>query len=400
MKKIFASIFALALTATVSAQTVNIHFNNGQTLRFHSSNVSHVDFSEKAPDPTLSAGEVVDLGLSVYWSSVNIGAEAPEESGNFYAWGETEQKISYTRENYAHYDASTDTYNNIGSNISGTEFDAATVNIGPDWRMPTQAELKELLDNCTWEWSQINGVNGFVVTGPNGNNIFLPAAGYKIGSTLYNANEKAGVAYFSATEYSQQEAYYLRCYSSDDIPSAGQYTYLDKYYGTIIRPVTSNPNATGAVVDHSQDHLVTDYIYARFEPEKSSYSETNGIITYPSTLAFSIGNGSNENIKVLYLSLIDGVDGSENKYTFTGGEFDLEPNYMNTTTLTVPLEGVHSPRVRYGYRYNNKEYTVEASMSDTSWTNQAAGSRSAVFAPQKVRKSAAVPLQPKVAEKN
>lgn len=178
MKKTIISIAATFAAITMSAQTVNVHFKNGQTIRFNSSNVDHVDFSEKAPDPTVSAGAVVDLGLSVYWCSCNVGAESPEEFGDYFAWGETKPKSKYTKETYSYYDSNTAQYIDIGANIEGTEYDAATVNLGSDWRMPTYTEINELKTNCNWEWSQINGKNGYVVTGPNGNSIFLPAAGY------------------------------------------------------------------------------------------------------------------------------------------------------------------------------------------------------------------------------
>ena len=181
MKKVILSIISVAFAANLSAQTVNVHFKNGQTIIFPSSNVDYVDFSAKAPDPTVTAGQAVDLGLSVYWASCNLGAEKPEEYGEYYAWGETKPKNSYTEENYSYYDANTAQYINIGDDISGTQYDAATVNLGSDWRMPTKSEMQELVDKCTWEWTQVSGINGYKVTGSNGNSIFLPAAGFNGG---------------------------------------------------------------------------------------------------------------------------------------------------------------------------------------------------------------------------
>ena len=153
MKKFILLVAAVMCQLAAQAQTVNVHFKNGQKIQFPSVNVDYVDFSEKAPDPTVSAGAVVDLGLSVYWCSCNVGAESPEEYGDYYAWGETKPKSSYRRENYSYYNTETETYTDIGENISGTEYDAATVNLGSDWKMPTKDEFQELLDNCTWEWT-------------------------------------------------------------------------------------------------------------------------------------------------------------------------------------------------------------------------------------------------------
>ncbi|MBE6309354.1 MAG: adenosylhomocysteinase [Bacteroidales bacterium] len=131
---------------------------------------------------------IVDLGLSVKWASCNVGATQPWEYGGYYAWGETEEKSEYSWSTYKYwrdkngngrydYNASTSELTNIGSNISGTQYDAATVKWGGSWRMPTKAEQDELHTKCTWQWTTLNSVNGYRVTGPNGNSIFLPATG-------------------------------------------------------------------------------------------------------------------------------------------------------------------------------------------------------------------------------
>lgn len=129
----------------------------------------------------------VDLGLSVKWASCNVGATSPEEYGDYFAWGETSPKSSYTPENYQHWvDYEGDGYwgseeCTINSDISGTQYDAATVNWGGSWRMPTHAESTELIANCTFK-----PIGPYlIVTGPNGNSIFMPAAGYRCGSSSY-----------------------------------------------------------------------------------------------------------------------------------------------------------------------------------------------------------------------
>lgn len=134
----------------------------------------------------------VDLGLSVKWACCNVGANSPEEYGDYFAWGEVSPKSSYTEENYQHWVLGYDDwgalyveYVTLKGDISGTQYDAATTNWGGGWRMPNQAEINELCDSCTWEWTTLNGVNGYKVTGPNGNSIFLPAAGYRYGTSSY-----------------------------------------------------------------------------------------------------------------------------------------------------------------------------------------------------------------------
>jgi hypothetical protein len=113
--------------------------------------------------------EYVDLGLSVKWATCNVGATKPEAFGDYFAWGETSPKNSYTESNY--------TYSNNPSTLPLNK-DAASVNMGGKWRMPTKEECKELIEKCSFEWITQNGVYGSKVIGPNGNFIFLPAAGY------------------------------------------------------------------------------------------------------------------------------------------------------------------------------------------------------------------------------
>lgn len=131
--------------------------------------------------PDSNHPHMIDLGLpsGVKWACCNVDASKPEEYGGYYAWGETEEKSSYTRENYAHYsDFYDDVVGVIGTPyISRTIYDVAYVKWGTSWRMHTSLENWELMEKCSLEWTQLNGVNGMKVTGPNGNSIFMPAAG-------------------------------------------------------------------------------------------------------------------------------------------------------------------------------------------------------------------------------
>jgi hypothetical protein len=139
--------------------------------------------------------EWVDLGLpsGTLWATCNIGASAPEEYGDYFAWGETESKETFTWENYKWCEGSFDTmtkyctdsgYGSNGFTDGKTELDpeddADYVNWGPSWRMPTHEQQRELVEQCTWKWTTRNGVYGQQGTGPNGNTIFLPAAGWVI----------------------------------------------------------------------------------------------------------------------------------------------------------------------------------------------------------------------------
>lgn len=169
----------------------------------------------------------VDLGLSVKWATCNVGASKPEDYGNYYAWGETSPKAEYAWVNSI-------TYGEQMSDISGNaQYDAATANWGGSWRLPTKAELEELNNKCTWNWTTQNGVNGYKVTGPNGNSIFLPAAGFRGESSLYHAGGNG--YYWSSTPYESGSriAYYL------DINSSGHGVFdFYRCFGPSVRPVS------------------------------------------------------------------------------------------------------------------------------------------------------------------
>ena len=123
-------------------------------------------------------GVPVDLGLSVKWASCNVGANSPEDYGDYFAWGEVIPKNEFSYEGYL--------YRDNPENLP-PHADAATVNWGGSWRMPTDAEMTELCEQCTWTWTTQNGINGYKVTSKsNGNSIFLPATGSRNGSSLYN----------------------------------------------------------------------------------------------------------------------------------------------------------------------------------------------------------------------
>lgn len=175
----------------------------------------------------------VDLGLSVLWAAYNVGASSPEEYGGYYAWGEIEEKDNYTWENYEFYNPSTYNFDFIGEEISGTSYDVAHVKWGGGARMPTLEEVKELVNNCTFEYGTYNGVKGDYVTGPNGNIIFLPFAGYRGNGDLYD--EGSGGYFWSGTclgVYYGSYAYGLGC--NEDYGS----WFDNRRLGLSVRPVT------------------------------------------------------------------------------------------------------------------------------------------------------------------
>lgn len=184
--------------------------------------------------------EYVDLGLSVKWATCNIGANSPEEYGLFFAWGETTgytaETHEFTRDNYMWYNDATYNTSIFNNNTLSSSYDAAYVNWGTSWRMPTRTEFEQLLNKCTWTNTMQNGVSGFLVKGPNGNSIFLPEGGRHKQTLEY---EGTCGDYWTSTYYlankTGDRAYHVFSFSSSTNRDSGV-TY--RYYGLNIRPVT------------------------------------------------------------------------------------------------------------------------------------------------------------------
>lgn len=158
----------------------------------------------------------IDLGLSAYWATCNIGAYSSTNQGNKYSFGETTIKSSYTSSNYL-----------------GGSSDVAKQDWGGDWRLPTKSELEEIVNRCSWKISTKNNIEVMTVTGPNGNSIDLPYYSYI-------QNEGFAGWYWSSTSYSSSKAYCLN-FSGNSV----SYGTNNKYNGFLIRPVMTNPNYNG-----------------------------------------------------------------------------------------------------------------------------------------------------------
>ncbi|MBR4842967.1 MAG: Ig-like domain-containing protein [Bacteroidaceae bacterium] len=190
--------------------------------------------------------EYVDLGLSVKWATCNVGAMAPTAPGNYYAWGEIEAKSLYTYSNYRfknpsiRYGYSKYNFDPEDGDIDykyglDMEDDVARALWGEGWRMPTVEELTELVESCSWEWISINGTEGYQVTGPNGNQIFLPAANYRIDEG--DGAVEGWTSYLSSTLSSSVSG----CAMGIDFSSEEYYIEVEsRYMGELIRPVYSN----------------------------------------------------------------------------------------------------------------------------------------------------------------
>ena len=179
---------------------------------------------------SINGHDYVDLGLpsGLKWATCNVGASKPEDYGGYYAWGETKEKENYYWNTYKWCNGRddhmtkycTDGYygNEDNRTVLDPEDDVAHVKWGGSWRMPTTDEQRELLNKCRWEWTELNGVNGYKVTSKtNGNSIFLPAAGCRRGTGIHDRGR--GGDYWSSSLYSTNfgsasSACYLNFYSS------------------------------------------------------------------------------------------------------------------------------------------------------------------------------------------
>ena len=191
--------------------------------------------------------EYVDLGLpsGLLWATCNVGANAPEEYGDYFAWGETQPKDTYNWSTYQYCNGSYNTltkycnnssygYNGFTDDLTTLlpEDDAATVNWGSGWRMPTEEEWWELYNNTTVTWTTQNGVSGRLFTASNGNSLFLPAAGYRFNNGFVDAGSWGYFCSSSLDTEFPDNVWNFSCGSS-----GCSMFCINRSYGLSVRPV-------------------------------------------------------------------------------------------------------------------------------------------------------------------
>lgn len=157
---------------------------------------------------------LIDLGLpsGTKWACCNVGSEAPEDEGDYFAWGETDAKRVYDWPSYSHCDGTKKTCHKLGKSISGSKYDVATVEWGDLWQMPSKDQIKELVKNCKYRWISVDGINGNLFTSKNnGASIFLPAGGFFFGATLYYRGHN-GYYWTGTLSPARNSAYYFNSY--------------------------------------------------------------------------------------------------------------------------------------------------------------------------------------------
>ena len=232
-----------AIIGSAEAQTkINIHQGDEIVYSVPLADIDSVGFQKQAEANQHNGHEFVDLGLpsGLKWATCNVGASKPEEYGDYFAWGETQPKYTYNWDTYMWYNGIEVTkYDNYSGGDGKTTLepldDAAYVNWGDGWRMPTEAEQQELVDNCTWISETRNGINGYKVIsnkpGYKEKSIFIPIAGYMKDDAQMDCHE---CHLWSSTLYCCNPQYaVLIVYSS---LSSGLYGH-DRFLGKSVRPV-------------------------------------------------------------------------------------------------------------------------------------------------------------------
>ena len=245
MKKL-VTLFAFALVAfAANAQsTVKGDMNDDGALTISDVTMMIDIILGNSPKSYLTCPDnnhphMIDLGLpsGTKWACCNVDSDHPEYQsptnyGGYYAWGETETKTIYTWTTYIHCEDSRASCQNLGSDIAGTQYDVAHVKWGDSWVMPSKEQSDELVNNCTYIWTTINGVKGGLFTGTNGGKIFLPANGH------YDQNKTHGTGTNGSYWLSTQGPSYLynacSLHLSDIINQGSGF----RFYGDGVRPIS------------------------------------------------------------------------------------------------------------------------------------------------------------------
>lgn len=329
MKKLLLCAVVLCGMVQATAQELmKVQLTDGSVIEYDVSAVARVYFEKP-----ITKGEAVDLGLTVLWATYNVGAESPEQIGDYFAWGEPETKSLFETTNY--------NFSTIYDDIAGTELDAAHMQWGNGWRMPNKGEALELVERCTWTPKTQNGVAGYQVTGPNGNSIFLPASGY-YGSTYLNHSETCNYWTSNVVSGNTAVAWNLYCQSTGPSVIYWYNTSLNnrgRFWGMPIRPVLPKYSQKTGGEDASEDNPV-DMTYAINSPSYDDDHYYGWAGTDPTNCSYNCFEQWNKNF--------------DNYQTING----LPEGYYKLT-----VQGYY----RHGYSYNDYEYYTNGQPSEVDY---------------------------------
>jgi uncharacterized protein (TIGR02145 family) len=271
----------------------------------------------------------VDLGLSVKWANVNIGSQSEASYGKYYQWGAKETYISNSIVQY---------YSG-GKNISPESgHDTATELWGGSWRMPSKEEWQELIDNCTWTWTNSNGQFGMRVTsnktGYTDRSIFIPAAGYYYDGTHRTDNSGSG-DYWTSSFYSGDRAYYQSFWNN----GVSSYPIDPLYYGFTVRPVIESTIGVSSI-DVKQD--ITDFTkttiecYAKGTPSAATVGVLYGSSANDLSLDVPFATtGKQGQFAVTLTGLTSGATYYYAPYIKQGGSYIVKGDTLKFTTYEL-----------------------------------------------------------------
>lgn len=254
--------------------------------------------------------EAVDLGLSVLWANANIGADGIYETGDYYAWGESTPKSSYTLDNYFDYYIEVKeggyvhrgfkVFNKVGQSLAGTEYDIAHNLLGGNWRMPTIDECKELISRCLMEYNYDKDI--VKVKGSNGTSIILPNGGYWDSDGLNKCDGYFWTAELPSADFDDSEAYaaIFGNFSGRDMGLKR----MNRGYGLNIRAVMDRDASSAIISDGDYDMMgKIGTIDVRTFELKIEGSHVTGIID-----SYTIFEGTKDENNTLLLKKTNGVE--------------------------------------------------------------------------------------------
>ena len=398
-----AYVYSYNCNNELVAMDVMVYDENGDMLHLSAGPVAPMQgFFVKVTEPTLvyiksnmdpSARSYVDLGLpsGTLWATFNIGANAPEDYGDYFAWGETTPKDDYSWSTYQYCNGSENTltkycndaeygYNGFTDNLTTLlpEDDAATANWGNDWRIPAIEEWQELVDNTTCTWTTQNGVNGRLFTASNGNSIFMPAAGYFNGSSLSYA-DYACVFWSNPIDTNWPSTTSSAHFNPTNIYLSNHYY---RYLGVSVRPVratqpasstyivTATPNSVGGgtVTNTQQGQTCTVTATANDGYTFLNWTENGTVVSTNAIYTFTVNGNRNlvANFQLLQYTISVSANPSVGGTVTGGGSYNhgqtcvVRATAQSGYTFTNWTENglVVSSNATYTFRVNSNRNLV------------------------------------------
>lgn len=346
------------VTFNDDATVMIVNLNSGNTIRYDIDNIARVSVDSSI----YGDYEFVDLGLSVKWATCNLGAKNKNEHGSYFAWGEVAPKKSYSNLNYEwcignyldfnltkYCSSSCSGYNGYIDYLSTLlpEDDAATVNWGGYWRTPSGSEWEELIYNCVWTWDG----NGYVVTGSNGNSIFIPA-----NNAYWSSNSKCedGESY-NITKQFVNKTYDLRYTGNLIRPVIGSYKRLPVHTVSFFRKDSTliksfrvthgnSINANSVTAPNVKGYFFSGWDYESFD------NITSDVNAYPVYEEFQTPEAIDLGLSVKWASANLGASTPEEAgLNFAWGRIYPEPEGSDRSDYEI-VSGT-----TYGYSYEDPE---------------------------------------------